>query len=140
GGVGGRGGAAGGTGAEVGRLRSGYFGERDGLEPVTSSELVERLRDGTVTLLDVRPEDEFAQGHLPGALNIPLVELEQRLAELSPEQEVVAYCRGAYCVLSFEAVAALRRHGYRVRRLDEGFPEWKTSGLPVEIGSPQAAL
>ena len=80
----------------------------------------------------VRPEDEFALGHLPGALNIPLAELERRLGELPKSREVIAYCRGPYCVLSFEAVAALRARGYRVRRLEDGYPEWKAAGLPVE--------
>jgi ArsR family transcriptional regulator len=79
----------------------------------------------------VRPEDEFQQGHLPGALNIPLAQLERRLAELPPDREIVAYCRGAWCVLSFEAVAALRQRGYRARRLEDGFPEWKVAGLPT---------
>jgi ArsR family transcriptional regulator len=83
-------------------------------------------------LLDVRPSDEYQLGHLPGALNIPLRELEQRLAELPCTQDIVAYCRGPYCVLSFEAVAALRSRGFRVRRLEDGFPEWKAAGLPVE--------
>ena len=77
------------------------------------------------------PEDEFQQGHLPGALNIPLAQLERRLAELPPDREIVAYCRGAWCVLSFEAVAALRRRGYQARRLEDGFPEWKVAGLPT---------
>jgi rhodanese-related sulfurtransferase len=88
-----------------------------------------------VTVLDVRPEDEFALGHLPGAVNIPLADLERRLADLPPDHEVVAYCRGPYCVLSFEAVAELRRRGYRVRRLKDGYPEWKAAGLPVEAAS-----
>jgi ArsR family transcriptional regulator len=83
-------------------------------------------------VLDVRPGDEFAIGHLPGALNIPLSELERRLAELPPDREVVAYCRGPYCVLSFEAVAALRARGFQARRLEEGYPEWRTAGLPIE--------
>jgi rhodanese-related sulfurtransferase len=83
-------------------------------------------------VLDVRPEDEFALGHLPGALNIPFAELERRLSELPKGREVVAYCRGPYCVLSFEAVAALRARGYRVRRLEDGYPEWKAAGLPIE--------
>jgi rhodanese-related sulfurtransferase len=91
-----------------------------------------RLEDGLVTILDVRPEDEFALGHLPSAINIPLEELERRLKELPADREVVAYCRGPYCVFSFEAVAALRARGYRVRRLEEGYPEWKAAGLPVE--------
>jgi rhodanese-related sulfurtransferase len=83
-------------------------------------------------VLDVRPEDEFALGHLPGALNIPFIELERRLGELPKGREVIAYCRGPYCVLSFEAVAALRARGYRVRRLEDGYPEWKAAGLPIE--------
>src|SRR5439155_1753551 len=95
-------------------------------------ELLDHLRSGVVTLLDVRPEDEFAHGHLTGALNVPLAQLELRLAELPQRREVVAYCRGPWCVLSFEAVALLRRRGYQVRRLEDGFPEWKVAGLPVE--------
>ena len=91
--------------------------------------LLERLDDGSTLLLDVRPEDEFVLGHLPGALNIPLADLERRLAELPTDTQIVAYCRGPYCVLSFEAVAALRAKGYDVRRLEEGFPEWKAAGL-----------
>jgi ArsR family transcriptional regulator len=121
--------------AEVDRLLSGYFHDRDSLEPVSRADLLERMRHGLVTVLDVRPEDEFALGHLPGAVNIPLADLERRLADLPPDHEVVAYCRGPYCVLSFEAVAELRRRGYRVRRLEDGYPEWKAAGLPVEAAS-----
>lgn len=83
-------------------------------------------------VLDVRPEDEFSRGHLPGALNIPLAELEHRLGGIPRDREVIAYCRGPYCVLSFEAAATLRARGYRVRRLEDGYPEWKAAGLPVE--------
>lgn len=119
--------------AEVDRIVRGYFTERDNLEPVSRKELVERARHGLVTVLDVRPADEFAIGHLPGAVNIPLSELEARVDELDPSSEIVAYCRGAYCVLSFEAVAALRRRGFRVRRLEDGLPEWKAAGLPTEV-------
>jgi rhodanese-related sulfurtransferase len=118
--------------AEIGRIVTDYFEARDALEPVLRDDLVARLRDDLVTVLDVRPEDEFALGHLPGALNIPLAELERRIGELPKSGEVVAYCRGPYCVLSFEAVAALRSRGYRVRRLEDGYPEWKAAGLPVE--------
>jgi rhodanese-related sulfurtransferase len=118
--------------AEIGRVVTDYFHARDALEPVSRDDLVTRLRDDLVTVLDVRPEDEFALGHLPGALNIPLAELERRLGELPKSREVIAYCRGPYCVLSFEAVAALRARGYRVRRLQDGYPEWKAAGLPVE--------
>jgi rhodanese-related sulfurtransferase/DNA-binding HxlR family transcriptional regulator len=118
--------------AEVSRIMTDYFHARDALEPVLREEMVSRLRDGLVTVLDVRPEDEFALGHLPGALNIPFGKLEHRLSELPADREVIAYCRGPYCVLSFEAVAALRARGYLVRRLEEGYPEWKAAGLPIE--------
>jgi rhodanese-related sulfurtransferase/DNA-binding transcriptional ArsR family regulator len=116
---------------EVERIIAGYFRERDNLEPVSRKELLSRMRSATVTVLDVRPHDEFASGHVPGALNIPLSELRKRLAELPRTQEVVAYCRGPWCVLAFEAVALLRRHGHTARRLHGGLPEWKVAGLPV---------
>ena len=118
--------------AEVHRVMADYFRARDALEPVSREDLVSRLHDGLVTVLDVRPEDEFAVGHLPGALNIPLAELERRLSELPADREVIAYCRGPYCVLSFEAVSALRARVYLVRRLEDGHPEWKAAGLPIE--------
>ena len=81
-----------------------------------------------MTVLDVRPPDEFALGHLPSAVNVPLKEFERRLSELDPSQEIVAYCRGPYCVLSYEAVEALRARGFKVRRLQDGFPEWRAAG------------
>jgi rhodanese-related sulfurtransferase/DNA-binding transcriptional ArsR family regulator len=118
--------------AEVERLIRNYFDARDSLEPVSREELLERVRAGLVTVLDVRPVDEYALGHLPGAVNIPLRELETRLAELDRSQEIVAYCRGPYCVLSYEAVAMLRARGFKVRRLVDGLPEWRHAGLPVE--------
>jgi ArsR family transcriptional regulator len=118
--------------AEVRQMMTDYFSARDALAPVSREELISSLRDGTVTLLDVRPEDEFVLGHLPGALNVPLSELMKRLSKLSKDQEIVAYCRGPYCILSFEAVALLRTKGYRVRRLEDGFPEWKAAGLAIE--------
>lgn len=118
--------------AEVDRIVQSYFDKRDAMEAVSREELLKRARDGLVTILDVRPADEFAAGHVPGALNIPLHELELRIAELDPDQEIVAYCRGAYCVMSFEAVAALRARGFRTRRLEDGLPEWKAAGLPLE--------
>jgi rhodanese-related sulfurtransferase/DNA-binding MarR family transcriptional regulator len=117
------------------RIVTAYFRARDQLEPVAATELVTRLREGSVVLLDVRPEDEYGLGHLPGALNIPLRQLEQRLAELPRNIEIVAYCRGPYCVLSFEAVAALRAYGFNVRRFEDGFPEWKAAGLPIETAA-----
>ncbi len=121
--------------AEVREIVADYFDKLDRLEPITREELLDHLEGGTVTLLDVRPEDEFALGHLPSALNIPFEELERRLSELSRDDEIVAYCRGPYCVLSFEAVAALRAKGYRIRRLEDGFPEWKAAGLKIEAGA-----
>jgi ArsR family transcriptional regulator len=121
--------------AEIDRVKRDYFRARDALEPVSRADLLSRLHEGLITLLDVRPEDEFAVGHLPGALNIPLADLERRLHELPPDREVIAYCRGPYCVLSFEAVAALRARGYLVRRLEDGYPEWKAAGLPVEAAA-----
>lgn len=124
--------------AEVERLIRSYFSDRDSLDPVSRHDLLARLLAGLVTVLDVRPEDEFALGHLPKAVNIPLRALEARLAELDPAQEIVAYCRGPYCVLSYEAVALLRRRGFNVRRLVDGLPEWKAAGLPVERAPPDA--
>lgn len=118
--------------AEVDRILGGFFANRDSMEPVSREELLDRSRAGIVTVLDVRPADEFALGHIPGAINIPLSQLKQRLADLDPAQEIVAYCRGAYCVLSFEAVAALRKRRYSARRLVDGMPEWRAAGLPVE--------
>ena len=118
--------------AEVQQIVNGYFKAQDALEPISRAELLERMEQGLVTVLDVRPEDEYRAGHVPGALNITLSELDSHLAELNGDQEIVAYCRGAYCVLSFQAVAALRMRGLNARRLEEGFPEWRVAGLPVE--------
>ncbi|MBF8271935.1 MAG: metalloregulator ArsR/SmtB family transcription factor [Magnetococcales bacterium] len=117
---------------EVEELVKNYLLTRDGMEPIPRGELLERMRAGTVTVLDVRPPEEYAAGHLPKAFNIPLRELERRLHELPQGREVVAYCRGAYCVLSFEAVAQLREKGFDARRMEEGFPEWRQADLPVE--------
>jgi rhodanese-related sulfurtransferase/DNA-binding MarR family transcriptional regulator len=116
---------------QVGALVQSYLTTRDALEPVPASELLERARDGLVTVIDVRPPEEYAQGHIPGAVNIPLDRLESRLGELAPEHEIVAYCRGPWCVLAFEAVARLRSAGIKARRLEDGLPEWRRAGLPV---------
>jgi rhodanese-related sulfurtransferase/DNA-binding transcriptional ArsR family regulator len=121
--------------AEVERVIRGYFDDRDRMEPVSRTQLPAKMRAGAVTVLDVRPPDEFALGHLPRALNIPLRELEARLAELDPDHEIIPYCRGPYCVLSYEAVAALRARGFKVRRLEDGLPEWRAAGLPVIAGT-----
>ena len=118
--------------AEVNQLVNTYLVSRDSLEPVPRDELLERVRKGLVTVLDVRPPDEYAAGHVPGAINIPLSGLKRHLQELDPKQEVVAYCRGPYCLLAFDAVACLREKGLDARRLQDGFPEWKQAGLPVE--------
>ena len=118
--------------ADVERLVNTYLTVKDSLEPVPRDELLARVQDDLVTVIDVRPTVEFAAGHVPGATNIPLSELEKHLAQFDPEQEIVAYCRGPHCVLAFDAVAKLREKGFKARRLQDGFPEWKTAGLPVE--------
>ncbi len=118
--------------SDVDRLVDDYLKVKDNLEPVPACELLERARDGLVTVLDVRPPEEYASGHLPGAINIPLDELEKHLDELDPDHEVVAYCRGPHCVLAFDAVLRLREKGINARRLDGGLPEWRLEGLPVE--------
>lgn len=120
---------------EVGKIVRDYFQHRDAMEPVTRSELLARMKKGDVQVLDVRPEDEFALGHVPGAINIPVVKLKKKLSALDPGKEIVAYCRGPYCVLSFETVAILRSRGFKVRRLEDGLPEWKAAGLPVTVPS-----
>jgi ArsR family transcriptional regulator len=118
--------------AEVNRVLSDYFHARDSMEAVTREDLAERLEAGLVTVLDVRPEEEFVQGHLPGARNIPYTDLDQRLSELPKDTEIVAYCRGPYCVFAVEAVAALRARGFKAVRLEDGFPEWKAAGMAIE--------
>jgi len=123
--------------AEVRQVAEGYYGRLDGMAPVSREALRAMLEDGTVTLLDVRPEDEYRAGHVPGALNITLDALEQRLAELPRDREIVAYCRGPYCILAYEAARSLRRHGFRVRRLEDGLPEWRAAGLPVARCEPR---
>lgn len=118
--------------AEIDRLVQAYFRTRDALEPVGAEELLDRVRQGLVTVLDVRPAEEFQAGHLPGAINIPLQDLGRRITELPKRREVVAYCRGPYCLMSLEAVEKLRKKGWRARRLESGLPEWRAAGLPVE--------
>jgi rhodanese-related sulfurtransferase len=118
--------------AEVERLAAAYLGARDELEPVTREELARRLQDGDdLVVLDVRPAAEYAAGHLPGAVSIPLAELRRRLAELPADREIVAYCRGPYCAFAHEAVAVLREAGVSARRLEEGLPDWEAAGLAV---------
>jgi rhodanese-related sulfurtransferase len=118
--------------AEVERLAAAYLGARDELEPVSRAELARRLADGgDLVVLDVRPAAEYAAGHLPGAVSIPVAELRRRLAELPADREVVAYCRGPYCAYAHEAVVLLREAGVSARRLEDGLPEWQAAGLAV---------
>jgi rhodanese-related sulfurtransferase/predicted transcriptional regulator len=118
--------------AEVERLAAAYLGARDQLEPVTRQELARRLADGEeLVVLDVRPAEEHAGGHLPGAVSIPVAELRRRLAELPRDREIVAYCRGPFCAFAHEAVAVLTDAGLTARRLEDGLPEWAAAGLPV---------
>jgi rhodanese-related sulfurtransferase len=121
--------------AEVERLVRQFYQDPGELEPVTAGELLRRLREDDVFLLDVRPPAEYQAGHLPGALNLPPDELAQRLGELPRDKEIVAYCRGRYCLFSTEAVALLRRHGFRARRMAGGLPDWRAEGHPVAVGT-----
>ena len=118
--------------AEVERIVRLYLTAKDDLEPVPAGELLERARKGLVTVLDVRPPEEFAAGHLPGAVNIPIHELRKRLSELPKRKEVVAYCRGPYCLMSYDAVQLLRKEGLKAKRLHGGLPEWRHAGFPIE--------
>jgi rhodanese-related sulfurtransferase len=116
------------------RLAEAYLGERDGIETIDRDELAARMRRGEVTVLDVRPPEEYVFGHIAGARSTPIAELRRHLRVLSSDEEVVAYCRGPYCVYADEAVRALNRKGFRARRLIDGFPEWRRAGLPVAVG------
>jgi rhodanese-related sulfurtransferase len=120
--------------AEVDQVVRDYFEARGELEALGSDELWRRVQDDGVVVLDVRPAEEFASGHIPGAISIPLDQLGARLDELPADTEIVAYCRGTYCVLAPEAVTLLHRHGRRARRLHDGLPEWRLAGLPIAVG------
>jgi rhodanese-related sulfurtransferase/DNA-binding transcriptional ArsR family regulator len=121
--------------AELDRIVRDHFGDRSEPEPVPMKELLARARSGQVVILDTRPAREFAAGHIPGALSVPVEELKRRLAEFPRTKEFVAYCRGPYCVYADRAVEMLREAGRRARRLDGGFPEWKLARLPVQVSS-----
>lgn len=122
--------------AEVDRVVRDYFESRDALEPVSRAQLVERVRAGEViVIIDVRPGDEYSAGHIPGALSVPLDRLDDAIGHLPKGAEIVAYCRGPYCVLALQAVERLRDEGYTARRLDDGLPEWRLAGLPVAVGT-----
>lgn len=118
--------------ADVDKLLQAWLAHRDELDPVPAREVLARLKSGLVTVLDVRPAEEFVAGHLPGALNVPVDRLEAYLSKLPKRKEVIAYCRGPYCLMSFEAVAKLRKRGFKAKRLADGYPEWRAAGLPVE--------
>jgi rhodanese-related sulfurtransferase len=120
--------------AGIERLAAAYLGDRSGLEAITRQELVARLALGDVVVLDVRPDEEYKAGHIPGARSVPPGELRRNLATLRKDTDVVAYCRGPYCVYADDAVRELDRRGYRARRLEDGYPEWKRAGLPVAAG------
>lgn len=121
--------------AEVDKVARQFIEARDDLEPVTLPELKKLVREGDVTVIDVRPQDEYEAGHIPGAVSIPVAELKRRLRELPKRREVIAYCRGPYCVFSVEAVTTLRQSGFRARRAEEGLPAWRDAGLPVDTGT-----
>jgi rhodanese-related sulfurtransferase len=121
--------------AEIDRVVETFLENRDALEAVGAAALMERLSDGNVVVLDVRPEEEYRAGHIPGALSVPVDALEAALQALPKDKEIVAYCRGPYCVFSDEAVTLLRSRGYQARRLAEGLPDWRAKGLPVETAS-----
>jgi rhodanese-related sulfurtransferase/biotin operon repressor len=118
--------------AEVEQLLRTWLAHRDEMEAVPADEVLDRAKKGLVIVLDVRPREEFSAGHLPGAVNIPIHELEKRLKELPRRKEIIAYCRGPYCLMSYDAVSLLRKKGRKARRLQAGLPEWRAAGLPVD--------
>ena len=120
--------------AEIERVTREYYDKRDAMEPVDREELLERVRRGQVTVLDVRPGEEYRAGHIPGAISIPISELKQRLAELPRDREIVAYCRGPYCVMSLDAIDVLRAHGFQAVQLKDGIPDWRAMGYEVATG------
>ena len=120
--------------AEIQMLINNYLVAKDNLEPLQRDELLQRVKSGEVVVIDVRPDAEYESGHLPDALNIPFSRLESELKHLPKDKEIIAYCRGPYCLLSFDAVVQLREQGFKARRLQDGFPEWKLNGLPIEQG------
>jgi rhodanese-related sulfurtransferase/DNA-binding transcriptional ArsR family regulator len=117
--------------AELDRLAAAYLGDRASLESMSQEELRKRLRTGDVVVLDVRPAQEYTAGHIAGARSLPIADLTRRLKDLPKDREIVAYCRGPYCVYADDAVRLLHRRGYRAKRLEDGFPEWARAGLPT---------
>jgi rhodanese-related sulfurtransferase len=125
--------------AEVEQVTRAYMTERGAMEAVAGDELLRRARDGEVTVLDVRPVEEFRAGHIPGAISVPLSELNKRIAELPKRREIVAYCRGPYCVMAIDAVEMLRKKGFRAHRMDLGVVDWRERGWRVEQGKEAAS-
>ena len=124
--------------SDVDRIVNTYLTAKDHLDPIPAAELLERVKQDLVTVLDVRPKEEYEAGHVRGAINIPIEVLEQHLEQLDPGLEIVAYCRGPHCILAFDAVEQLRKKGYQARRLENGYPEWKVAGLPTEQVNPNS--
>jgi rhodanese-related sulfurtransferase len=120
--------------AEVEQTKRKFLGARGEMEPVNRDELLGRVRTGAVTVLDVRPAEEYVAGHIPGAISVPLEDLERKLSELPRDQEIVAYCRGPYCVLAIQAVEILRKRGFQAVRLEDGVQDWRARGFPVAVG------
>jgi rhodanese-related sulfurtransferase len=125
--------------AEVQHVTRQYLEERGALEAVDNDELVRRVRDGEVTVIDVRPREEYVAGHIPGAISVPLADLPKRIGELRKRRDVVAYCRGPYCVMALDAVDLLRRKGFRAHRMEQGVPDWRAQGWRVETGEDRHA-
>jgi rhodanese-related sulfurtransferase len=124
--------------AELEQVTRQYLEQRGAMEPARGEELLRRVRDGEVTVLDVRPAEEYRAGHIPGAISVPIADLERRIAELPKDREIVAYCRGPYCVWAIEAVELLRKKGYRAQRMELGVLDWRARAYPVETQSEEA--
>lgn len=124
---------------EVKEVSREYFAARDAMEPMDREALIDRVRKGEVTVLDVRPLEEFRAGHIPGAVSVPLADLKRRLSELPKRRAIVAYCRGPYCVFAVDAVKLLRARGFKALRMEDGVPEWRTRGFPVEVSPTEGA-
>lgn len=123
--------------AELEQITRQFFEQRGAVEPVQGKELLRRVRKGEVTILDVRPADEYRAGHIPGAISVPVPEMKKRLAELPRDREIVAYCRGPYCVMAVEAVELLRKKGFRAHRMEQGVMEWRARGWRVEVSAKE---